>query len=205
MRQDLEKLLELQRKTKAGEVAPLVDVATKNFWLWPGKAYWAYIRRDRITIAQLELRKRIGSPKDQRVANVVTLLSQLYDGASWYECAEMFSHVMAEDAWPMVLWLVEEMSWDDLGIVRFLDKVGQQYGKLTPEEMELIVAHKTVGEVAVMLETIFAEGREKVMPRKRSSRPRRGYGWWVLLILCAFAFLWSVGSGIVKLVRWLVA
>ena len=41
MREDLETLLELQGKTKAGEVAPLVDVAIKHFWLWPGKAYRA--------------------------------------------------------------------------------------------------------------------------------------------------------------------
>ena len=73
------------------------------------------------------------------------------------------------------------------------------------EELLELQRKTKAGEVAVMLETIFAEGREKVMPRKRSSRPRRGYGWWVLLILCAFAFLWSVGSGIVKLVRWLCA
>ena len=163
------------------------------------------MRRDKIAIEQLELRKRIGSAQDQQVANVVTVLSQLYDGTSWRECAERFSHVIAEDAWPMVLWLVEEMSWDDLGIVRFLEMVRQQYGKLTPEEMELIVAHKTVGEVAAMLETIAAEGREKVMPRKRSSRSWLGYGWWILLLLCALAFLWSVGNGILKLLRWIAA
>lgn len=52
---NLEKLFELKRKTKAGEVAPLVDVAIKNFWLWPGKAYWAYVRRAKI-VEQLELR-----------------------------------------------------------------------------------------------------------------------------------------------------
>ena len=78
MREDLEALLELQRKTKAGEVAPLVDVAIKNFWLWPGKAYWAYIRRDRIAIAQLELRKRMCVPQDGRVLSVVSICTQQY-------------------------------------------------------------------------------------------------------------------------------
>ena len=41
MNKGLEPLLELRRKTKAGEVAPLVDAAPKGFWVWPGKAYWA--------------------------------------------------------------------------------------------------------------------------------------------------------------------
>ena len=41
MNKDLEPLLILRRKTKAGEVSPLVGVELKSFWLWPGKAYWA--------------------------------------------------------------------------------------------------------------------------------------------------------------------
>ena len=71
MRQDLEELLELQRKTKAGEVAPLVDVAIKHFWLWPGKAYWAYCRKEKIAVRQLELRKEKHLASDARIANVV--------------------------------------------------------------------------------------------------------------------------------------
>ena len=203
MRQDLEELLELQRKTKAGEVAPLVDVAIKHFWLWPGKAYWAYVRRDTIAIAQLELRQRVCLPKDTRVENVVFLLRQLYDRPSWRECGETLSHIMAEDAWPMVRSLVEEMSWDDLGIAWFLEKVDQQYGKLTSEEMDLIVAYKTVGEVAAMLKTIAAEGREKALLRKRSLWLERGM--WLLSLLCALGLIWLVGCGIVKLVYWIVA
>ena len=59
MNKDLESLLELQRKTKTGAVAPLVDVPIKNFWLWPGKSYWAYVRREKIAVRQLELRKEM--------------------------------------------------------------------------------------------------------------------------------------------------
>jgi hypothetical protein len=167
MREDLEALLELQGKTKAGEVAPLVDVAIKHFWLWPGKAYRAYQRKGEIAIEQLELRRRVGFPKDERVANVVTLFSQLYDEASWMECGELFSYVMAEDAWQMVDWLVDYLSWDDLGSIRLFEKVDQQYGKLTSEEFEFCVRCKTVGEVAEFLTKIASEGREKASPLKR--------------------------------------
>ena len=55
LNEGIKALLELQRKTRAGEVAPLVDVAIKNFRLWPGKAYWAYVRKAKI-VEQLELR-----------------------------------------------------------------------------------------------------------------------------------------------------
>ena len=55
MNKDLKSLLELQRKTKAGEVAPLVDVPIKNFWVWPGKAYWAYVRREKIVVSPIPL------------------------------------------------------------------------------------------------------------------------------------------------------
>jgi hypothetical protein len=205
MRQDLEELLELQRKTKAGEVAPLVDVAIKHFWLWPGKAYRAYQRKGEIAIEQLELRRRVGFPKDERVANVVTLFSQLYDEASWMEGGEMFSYVMAEDAWQMFYWLVDSLSWDDLGSIHFFDKVDQQYGILTSEEFEFCDRCKTVGEVADFLTKIASEGREKASPLKRECSLWRERVWWLFSMLCAFGFLWFVGHGIVKLVRWIAA
>ena len=77
MREDLEALLELQRKTKAGEVAPLVDVPAKHFWQCPGKAYRAYLRKGEISIEQLELRRRVGFPNSAQLG-----CSGLLDAAS---------------------------------------------------------------------------------------------------------------------------
>ena len=196
-------MLELQRKTKAGEVAPLVDVPAKHFWQLSLKANWAYVHQADIAIAQIELRKRVGFPADQRIANVVALLNQLYEDASWRECG--FSHVMAEDAWQMVDWLVDYLSWDDLGSIRFFEKVDQQYGILTSEEFEFCDRCKAVGEVADFLTKIASEGREKASPRKRESSLWWERVWWLFSILCAFGFLWFVGCGIVKLVLWIVA
>ncbi|MBR3958370.1 MAG: hypothetical protein IKJ89_11010 [Kiritimatiellae bacterium] len=193
---NLEKLFELKRKTKAGEVAPLVDVAIKNFWLWPGKAYWAYVRRAKIAIEQLELRKKHAISTDARVKNVVSLCKQLYDEANWPERGELFMYLMSEDSWSMVARLLE----DDAVCIELFEKVEQQYGRLTREEAGKSVA--TVGELAAMLEKIASEGREKVMPRKRSLWLERV--WWLWLILSALVLLWFVGFGIVKLVRWIV-
>ena len=99
---DLAPLLELQRKTKAGEVSPLVAGEIKSFWFWPGKAYWAYCRRKKIAREQLGLRRKLGLAHDGRVASVVGLCRQLADEALWMECGELFPQLMAEDSWPMV-------------------------------------------------------------------------------------------------------
>lgn len=205
MSKDLEALLELQLKTKAGEVAPLVDVAIKNFWLWPGKAYWAYIRRDRIAIAQLELRKRMCVPQDGRVLSVVSICTQQYADYGLPERGELFLYIKADDAWPSVVALLENDAVDDFGGVEFWMVAEQRYGKLTTEEMKTIGTFKTVGEVAEFLTKIASEGREKASPRKRESSLWLERVWWLFSILCAFGFLWFVGCGIVKLVRWIVA
>ena len=91
----------------------------------------------------------------------------------------MFSYVMAEDAWQMVYWLVDSLSWDDLGSIHFFDKVDQQYGILTSEEFEFCDRCKTVGEVADFLTKIASEGREKALPRKRESSLWRERVWWL--------------------------
>jgi hypothetical protein len=205
MSKDLEALLELQRQTKAGEVAPLVDVAIKHFWLWPGKAYRAYLRRNKIAIEQLELRKRMCVPQDGRVLSVVSICTQQYADYGLPERGELFLYIKADDAWPSVVALLENDAVDDFGGVEFWIVAEQRYGKLTTEEMKTIGTFKTVGEVADFLTKIASEGREKASPRKRESSLWRERVWWLFSILCAFGFLWFVGHGIVKLVRWIAA
>ena len=205
MRKDLEALLELQRKTTAGEVAPLVDVAIKHFWLWPGKAYRAYLRRNKIAIEQLELRKRMNMPKDGRVSTLVSICTQQYADYGLQERGELFLYIEADDAWPSVVALLENDAVDDFGGVEFWMEAERRYGELTTEEMHSTGTFKTVGEVAEFLTKIASEGREKASPRKRESSLWRERVWWLFSILCAFGFLWFVGHGIVKLVRWLCA
>ena len=199
MREDLEALLELQRKTKAGEVAPLVDVAIKNFWLWPGKAYWAYIRRDRIAIAQLELRKRMCVPQDGRVLSVASICTQQYADYGLPERGELFLYIKADDAWPSVVALLENDAVDDFGGVEFWMAAEQRYGKLTPEEVDSIGTFKTVGEVAMFLDKVACERREKALPRKRNIWRERWLRLFYLLIVLGSLCL--AGTGIFKLVR----
>ena len=201
MDKELKSLLELQRKTKAGEVAPLVDVPIKNFWLWPGKAYWAYVRREKIAVRQLELRKENRLASDKRAANVVSLCKQLYDEASWPERGELFLCLMADDSWSTVATLVDEDAVDDLGLVHFWEKIEQQYGKLTLEEMDMIAQFKTVGELAAFLEKVLGEGREKGSPCNKGKGLSCIYRLWVIVV--GIGLIWLVGYGLVRLVHWL--
>ena len=192
---DLEPLLELQRKTKAGEVSPLVLVEIKNFWLWPGMAY---CRRKKIAREQLELRRKLGLANDERVARVVGLCRQLHDDALWMECGDLFPQLMADDSWPMVAALMDEDAVDDFGIVDFQEAVECRYGKLTDEEMDSVLKFETVGQLATFLDQVAAEGREK-------AQPRRGRRWldrcgWLLTALFGLALIYII----FEILHWLV-
>ena len=187
---DLEPLLELQRKTKAGEVSPLVFVEIKSFWLWLGKAYWAYCCRKKIARDQLGLRRKLGLANDERVASVVALCRHLHDEALWMECGELFPQLMAEDSWQMVAALMDEDAVDDFGIVDFLEAVECRYGKLTDEEMDSVLKFETVGQLSAFLDQVAAEGREKAQPRK-GRRWLDGCGW-VLTALFGLALIYII-------------
>ena len=199
MSNDFEPLLELQRKTNAGEVAPIVDVAIKHFWLWPGKAYRAYVRRNKIAIEQLELRKRMNMPKDGRVSSVASICTQQYADYGLPERGELFLHIAADDAWPSVVSLLEKDAVDDFGGVEFWMAAEQRYGKLTPEEVDSIGTFKIVGEVAAFLDKVASEGREKALPRKRNIWRERWLRLFYLLIV--LGSLCVAGMEITKLVR----
>ena len=193
-------MLELQRKTKAGEVAPLVDVAIKHFWVWPSKAYWVYVRRNKIAIEQLELRKRMNMPKDGRVSTVVSICAHQYSAFGLPERGELFLHIAADDAWPSVVALLENDAVDDFGGVEFWMAAERRYGKLTPEEINSIGTFKTVGEVAAFLDKVASEGREKALPRKRNLWRERGL--WLFSLLVVLGILWLAGTGIIRLICW---
>ena len=199
MSNDFEPLLELQRKTNAGEVAPIVDVAIKHFWVWPGKAYRAYVRRNKIAIEQLELRKRMNMPKDGRVSSVASICTQQHADYGLPERGELFLHIAADDAWPSVVSLLEKDAVDDFGGVEFWMAAEQRYGKLTPEEVDSIGTFKTVGEVAMFFDKVASEGREKALPRKRNIGRERWLRLFYLLIV--LGSLCVAGMEIIKLVR----
>ncbi len=187
MNKAFQPLLELERKTNAGEISPLVKPPAAPFW--PSRTH---ARRFAISKSQLELRKQKGLPGDARVANVAALLAP----QPWLTCGELFSHLMADDSWKMVAMMVEDEL--DFGYTRVLESIEQQIGKLTPEEETLLTKFQTVGEVADFLEKVAAEGREKVPPSKPNLWLERAV--WLFATLLGFGLLWGIVRLLAKLV-----
>lgn len=176
-----------------------LSMSLKHFWVWPGKAYRAYVRRNKIAIEQLELRKRMNMPKDGRVSSVASICTQQYADYGLPERGELFLHIAADDAWPSVVSLLEEDAVDDFGGVEFWMAAEQRYGKLTLEEVDSIGTFKTVGEVAMFFDKVASEGREKALPRKRNIWRERWLRLFYLLIV--LGSLCVAGMEIIKLVR----
>lgn len=189
MNKAFQPLLELERRTKAGEIAPLVAPPPPPFWPSPTHA-----RRFAISKAQLELRQQKGLPADARVANVAALLG---DGLSWLTCGGLFAHLTAEDSWPMVVALVEDEL--DFGFVHFAEQVEWKIGKLTAEEWKGLAAFQTIGELADCLEKFAAEGREKVPPPNPNLWRERLI--WLFGVLLAFGLLWPIGRLLARLLH----
>ena len=79
IREDIAALLELERKTKAKIIAPLVHVKRKTFWPWQTRAYHAYRHREDIAIAQLQLRADMGVSPDESIELVSSLFKETYE------------------------------------------------------------------------------------------------------------------------------
>jgi len=186
--QALVPLLNLERKTKSGEIAPLVDLPRPPFW--PSRIY---SRSTKIFTAQLELRKQKRLPPDPRIANLVALL----DLPSLMTFRSLCPHLMADDSWPTVAMLVDEDSSDDLGLVHFLQAVDQHCGKLTDEESNSLETIKTLDDLATLLAKVAAEDREKVPPPK--TRLWVELLWWLCSTLFGLALLWALCRAISKL------
>ena len=189
MNKSFQPLLELERKTNAGEIAPLVAPPAAPFW--PSRTH---ARRFAIAKAQLELRQQKGLPADAQVANVAALLG---DGLSWLTCGGLFAHLGAEDSWPMVVALVEDEM--DFGFVHFGEQVEWKIGKLTDEEWTQVAAFQTIGELANFLEKVADEDREKVPPPKPNLWLERAV--WLFATLLAFGLLWTLGRALARLLH----
>ena len=186
MREDIAALLELEQKTKAREIAPLVHVERKGFLLWPSMAYRAYSHRLDIALAQLQLRSDLGVAPDEKAETVVAACKRFYEADGMIpERGKLLRFLRSDDALSVVMELIESDSSSDMGIVALLNICDCLYGKLTVTEIDSIARMKTVGEFATLLKTVAGEGREKGKPLAE------GIGCLLLLAvkICAIAYI----------------
>lgn len=172
-------LLDLERKTESGEIAPLVPLPRPPFW--PSRIY---SRKEKILAAQLELRKQKRLPPDPRIADLLAL----FDLPSLMTFSDLFQYLAADDSWPTVAMLLDGDSSDDLGLVHFLHAIDQHCGILTDEESARLETLPTLGDLALLLAKVTADHREKAPPRK--STFRGALLSWLLTTLFSLALLW---------------
>ena len=162
IREDIAALLELERKTKAKIIAPLVHVKRKTFWPWQTRAYHAYRHREDIAIAQLQLRADMGVSPDESIELVSSLFKETYERfCMWPDRGKLFLFLMPEDALQPIWGMVDGDSYDDLGILHLFDLYESMYGRLTEEETDRVCKMETVGELSALLTKVAEEGREK--------------------------------------------
>lgn len=199
MRRDIAALLELEQKTKAREIAPLVHVERKGFFLWPTKTYRAYSHRLDIALAQLQLRSELGVVQDAKAETVVAACKRFYEADGMTpERGKLLGFLRSDDAFSVVMELVESDSFSDMGIVSLLNICDCLYGKLTETEIDRIARMKTVGEFATLLKTVAGEGREKGKPLAEERGLRIGCLLLLALKICALAYL------LYSFISWLV-
>lgn len=190
MRKDLTALLELERRTKAKEIAPLVHAPGSASLLWHPRACLAWRRRREIALAQLRLRADTGLAPDEKAVPVAAVCQQYYEeDAKLPERGKLFGFLRSDDALSTVLELAEDDFPNGFWAVQFLYRCENQFGKLTDEESARIAKMETVGEFAELLAKAAAEGRKKGEPFSES-RGMRLFGRIVLAIfLCCLAYL----------------
>lgn len=190
MRKDIVALLELEQKTKAREIAPLVHVERKRFFLWPSKACRAYSHRRDIALAQLQLRLDLGVAPDEKAKTVVAACRRFYEADGMIpERSKLFAFLRPDDALSVVMELVESDSLSDMGIVSLLNICECLYGKLTEAEIDSIAQMKTIGEFAALLAAVTSEDREKGKPLAEERGLRIGCSLLLALQICALAYL----------------
>jgi hypothetical protein len=200
MRKDLTAWLELERRTKAKKIAPLVHDSGSASLLWHPHACLAWCRRRKIVLAQLQLRADTGLAPDEKAVPVASVCQQYYEeDAKLPERGKLFGFLRSDDALSTVLEFVEEDSINGFGAAQFLYRCETQFGKLTDEETAGIAKMETVGEFAELLAKAAAEGREKGEPFSES-RGMRLLGRIVLAIfLCCLSYLaYSVIAWLVR-------
>ena len=169
IREDIAALLELERKTKAKIIAPLVHVKRKTFWPWQTRAYHAYRHREDIAIAQLQLRADMGVSPDESIELVSSLFKETYERfCMWPDRGKLFLFLMPEDALQPIWGMVDGDSYDDLGILHLFDLYESMYGRLTEEETDRVCKMETAGCATVLWHDSGVDGTRPAAVSERS-------------------------------------
>ena len=133
MREDLEKLLELQRKTKAGEVAPLVMPGRKSFWT---RFLWEFLlgRAIRVWTEQLQLRQERNEGKSDCGNKFLCEFRRVLSTRHGERRTRLIEQIMTTDSFQAALCISRR--WDGLEDFEVFYGLEERFGKLKDEEID---------------------------------------------------------------------
>ena len=147
---------ELERRTAAGEVAPI-----------PAAGRWNGDRAGRAALAQLRLRAR--TPESGTVPRMLAEVRRVFVESAVCENPEALARMIPDDAFRTLLATQNDEDFD-AEILR----LGMSCGRLAPEEF---FGCRTVGDLVANMERAEREGRPKPTPDdilRHNRKARRG-------------------------------
>ncbi len=182
---DFEPIKELELRTKAGEIAPLVMPRRESGWtrfLWEfllGRAIGAWK-------AQLEFRAACNAAGSQEWTEEFRGLMNILAAAQAGKTKSLICQIMPEDSLDAVLSVTRR--WDGIADFEVLSGIEETCGKLTDEEIAAIgrdYRNWTVGDLVGFMNRLKSEGREKPV----KERPRRSV---CAIVICTAVFVAAI-------------
>ena len=184
---DFDPIKELERRTKAGEVAPLVMPSRESVWT---RFLWEFLlgRAIRAWKAQLELRAKRNAAGNLEWTEEFRDLMSILAVSQADKTKPLICQIMPEDSLDAVLCVSRR--WDGLEDFEVFLGIEETCGKLTDEEIDMIdrdYRNWTVGDLVGFMNRLKSEGREKpVKGRMRRSVCAIG----ICMIFVAVAVFW---------------
>ena len=182
---DFEPIKELERRTKAGEVAPLVMPRRESGWT---RFLWEFLlgRAIRAWKAQLELRAKCNAAGSLEWTEEFRGLMRILAVSQDDKTKSLICQIMPEDSLDAVLCVSRR--WDGLQDSEVFYGIEETCGKLTDEEVDAIdraYRNWTVRDLVAFMNQLKSEGREKPV----KEQPRRS--------VCAIAiFMVFLAAGV---------
>ena len=192
MRKDMEPLREMERRTKAGEIVPLVmphrkSALTRFFWeLLLGRAIRAWKK-------QLRLRLERNAVEYGCTGESLYEFKRILATGHSKKRGQLIGQIMPMDSLDAALCMSRH--WDGLDDSEVFDNFQAVCGKVTDEDMDELVHNYynwTVGDLTAFMDHLKSEGRDRVeVEKQRESRCAAVLGYLLLSIMIAIA-LYSV-------------
>ena len=196
MKYDLAPLKELERRTKAGEIAPLVSVGHDSAWT----RFWMPLLNGRVIRAakrQLRLREKLMGPhggmQSDNLAELCVVLRKVYGSRG-----SLIAQIRDED--DMYAVLLAFSRWYDIDDSGVFDAVVEWSGHWPEEDLQQITEVKSIGRFAAIAAKVKVSGNGGSQEERPTKWRLRDIVYLLVASVPVAVFFWKLFK-IVK--RWL--